>query len=160
MIEEDIISFQILIWSKFPKVNWSKWPKIWSNMIENEYIYIHMYTENKYDRINHPLIDSKHGATFTRKKSIKRKVVSFLQGLSLGWILSCSENCQRRTVLTLPSCFLHSVNGEITGRPIGSAPEMRNVFAAAEIKDFADEWLTLSFFYFLSCVLKTKDVFI
>jgi len=35
--------------------------------------------------------------------------------------------------MTLPSC------GEITGNPIGPAPEMRNVFAAAEIKDFADE---------------------
>lgn len=37
--------------------------------------------------------------------------------------------------MTLPSC------GEITGSPIGPAPEMRNVFAVAEIKDFADEWL-------------------
>jgi len=35
--------------------------------------------------------------------------------------------------MTLPSC------GKITGSLIGSAPEMRNVFAVAEIKDFADE---------------------
>lgn len=77
--------------------------------------------------------------------------VSLLQGLSFGWILSCSENCQRGTVLTLPSYFLHSVNGEITRRPIGPAPEMRNVFAVVEIKDFADERLTL----FVSCFFLT-----
>lgn len=35
---------------------------------------------------------------------------------------------------------------------------MRNVFAAAEIKDFADEWLTLffSFFLSLSCIENKK----
>lgn len=69
------------------------------------------------------------------KKSHREKLVSLLQGLPYGWILSSDESCQRRSGMTLPSC------GEITGNPIGPAPEMRNVFAVAEIKDFADEWL-------------------
>lgn len=54
-----------------------------------------------------------------RKEREKCIRIFLFKGLSLGWILSRGENCQRRSGLTLPSCFLRSVNGEITGSPIG-----------------------------------------
>lgn len=68
------------------------------------------------------------------KKKHREKLVSSRVAPWMNLIFR-RELSKTRGDMTLPSC------GKITGSPIGPAPEMRNVFAVAEIKDFTDEWL-------------------
>ena len=46
-----------------------------------KWIHMHMYTENKYDRLNCSLIDSKHGAAFIYERNLSReKLFHFFRG--------------------------------------------------------------------------------